>query len=69
MPVNALENRFIWILVEYCFKHQHDLCLIFQYNDQLEENERLRKVIDDLKEGSDHCDKSNHQGSLPDKDE
>ncbi|XP_017332175.1 serine/threonine-protein kinase Nek9 [Ictalurus punctatus] len=40
-----------------------------QYNDQLQENERLRKEINDLKEGSDHCDESSHQGGLPDKKE
>lgn len=45
------------------------LFLDFQYNDQLQENERLRKVINDLKEGADHCDKSNHQGCLPDDEE
>lgn len=43
--------------------------LNFQYNDQLQENERLRKAINDLKEGSEHCDKSNHKESVPDEDE
>ncbi|KAM9465717.1 serine/threonine-protein kinase Nek9 isoform 1-T1 [Clarias gariepinus] len=37
-----------------------------RYNDQLEENERLRKAINDLKGSADHCDKSNHHGSPPD---
>lgn len=61
MPIYALEIMSIRNIV----LNTH-IFINCQYNDQLEENERLRKAINDLKGSADHCDKSNHHGSPPD---